>query len=85
MDGVYYLQAPVFGPPPMVSDYIQSTDCAVSDLLCDQAKEAKLVWVLSGDLFAKKVVQPFLVPSMGRKVIDVGSNVERASAFKLSA
>ncbi|GAA5874025.1 hypothetical protein JCM5296_001064 [Sporobolomyces johnsonii] len=47
------------------------------------AKEGKLVVVLSGDLFAKRNVQDFLVPSMGRKIIDVGSNVERASSFKL--
>ncbi|KAK4053548.1 hypothetical protein OIV83_001716 [Microbotryomycetes sp. JL201] len=65
LPGTSYLQAPVFGPPPM-------------------AKEAKLVWVLSGDVSARKAVQPFLVPSMGRKVLDVGSNVERASAFKLN-
>ncbi|KAM0788608.1 hypothetical protein ACM66B_001728 [Microbotryomycetes sp. NB124-2] len=65
LPGTFYLQAPVFGPPPM-------------------AKEAKLVWVLSGDVAARKVVQPFLVPSMGRKVLDVGSDVERASKFKLN-
>lgn len=41
------------------------------------------MWVLSGDTFAKQHVTPFLVPAMGRKVIDVGSNVERAAAFKL--
>jgi TusA-related sulfurtransferase len=50
-----------------------------------QAAEGKLVWVLSGDSFAKNKVQHFCVPAMGRKVIDVGSNVERASAYKLSA
>ncbi|GAA5829479.1 hypothetical protein JCM3766R1_001113 [Sporobolomyces carnicolor] len=47
------------------------------------AKEAKLVVILSGDVFAKRHVEGLLVPSMGRKVIDVGANVERASAFKL--
>lgn len=47
------------------------------------AKEAKLVFVLSGDVFAKKKVVKFLSPSMGRRVIDVGNNVERAAAFKL--
>ncbi|ORY72442.1 hypothetical protein BCR35DRAFT_307738 [Leucosporidium creatinivorum] len=61
----FYLQSPVFGPPPVAAD-------------------AKLVWVLSGDHNAKKAVTKLLVPSMGRKVIDVGSNVERASAFKLN-
>ncbi|GAA6008443.1 hypothetical protein JCM10207_007111 [Rhodosporidiobolus poonsookiae] len=47
------------------------------------AKSAQLVFVLSGDPFAKKKILPFLVPSMGRKSIDVGSNVERAASFKL--
>ncbi|GAA6007662.1 hypothetical protein JCM11491_003916 [Sporobolomyces phaffii] len=47
------------------------------------AKEAKLVVVLSGDIFAKRHVEGLLVPSMGRKVLDVGANVERASSFKL--
>ncbi|GAA5866312.1 hypothetical protein JCM1840_004081 [Sporobolomyces johnsonii] len=47
------------------------------------AKDAKLVIVLAGDLFAKRKVQDFLVPSIGRKIIDVGSNVERATSFKL--
>ena len=49
-----------------------------------QAKEGKLVWVLSGDHYAKKQVEKYCVPAMGRKIIDVGSNVERASAYKLS-
>ncbi|GAA6034441.1 hypothetical protein JCM8097_002726 [Rhodosporidiobolus ruineniae] len=47
------------------------------------AESAQLVFVLSGDVFAKRLVLPFLVPSMARKSIDVGSDVERASKFKL--
>ncbi|GAA5913920.1 NAD(P)-dependent oxidoreductase [Sporobolomyces salmoneus] len=47
------------------------------------AKEAKLVTVLSGDIFAKRHVEGLLVPSMARKIIDVGANVERAATFKL--
>ncbi|GAA6052053.1 hypothetical protein JCM3770_002342 [Rhodotorula araucariae] len=47
------------------------------------AKDAKLIFVLSGDTFAKRRVEKHLVPAMGRRVIDVGSNVERAAAFKL--
>lgn len=47
------------------------------------AKDAQLVVILSGDIFAKRHVEAILVPAMGRKVIDVGANVERASAFKL--
>lgn len=48
------------------------------------AETAKLVFVLSGDYWAKKHITEFVVPSMGRKCIDVGSNVERAAAFKLN-
>lgn len=48
------------------------------------AAEGKLVFVLSGDYGAKKFITPLLVPSMGRKTIDVGANVERAAAFKLN-
>ncbi|GAA5837134.1 hypothetical protein JCM11251_005263 [Rhodosporidiobolus azoricus] len=47
------------------------------------AKSAQLVFVMSGDVFAKKRVLPFLVPAIARKSIDVGSNVERAASFKL--
>ncbi|GAA5900271.1 hypothetical protein JCM6882_002294 [Rhodosporidiobolus microsporus] len=47
------------------------------------AKSAQLVFVLSGDVFAKKRVLPYLVPAIARKSIDVGSNVERAASFKL--
>jgi len=47
------------------------------------AKEAKLVAVLSGDIFAKRHVEKLIVPSMARKIIDVGANVERAASFKL--
>ena len=62
--GVYYLQCPVFGPPPV-------------------AQDAQLVFVLSGEYRAKKRVEQFIVPALARKVIDVGSNVERAASFKL--
>lgn len=47
------------------------------------AQAANLVFVLSGDFFAKKRVAPYLVPAMGRRIIDVGSDVERAAKFKL--
>ncbi|GAA5975407.1 hypothetical protein JCM10908_005153 [Rhodotorula pacifica] len=47
------------------------------------AKDAKLVFVLSGDVFAKKKVAPYLVPAMGRRILDLGSNVERAASLKL--
>lgn len=47
------------------------------------AEEAKLVFVLSGDVFAKKKVAPYLVPAIGRRILDVGSDVERAASLKL--
>ncbi|GAA6000285.1 NAD(P)-dependent oxidoreductase [Rhodotorula paludigena] len=47
------------------------------------AKDASLVIVLSGDTFAKRRVEKFLVPAMGQRIIDVGNNVEKAAAFKL--
>ncbi|GAA5961463.1 hypothetical protein JCM8115_003458 [Rhodotorula mucilaginosa] len=47
------------------------------------AQEAKLVFVLSGDVFAKKKVAPYLVPAIGRRILDVGSDVERAASLKL--
>lgn len=47
------------------------------------AKAAKLVMIVSGDYHARKIVSQFLVPAMGRKILDVGSNVERAASLKL--
>lgn len=58
----------------------------------DAAERADLIlairWVtgesayLSGDYFAKKHVAHALVPAIGRKIMDLGSNVERAMSFK---
>jgi len=47
------------------------------------AKTAQLVLVLAGAFAAKKEVAYALVPSVARKAIDVGENVERAASFKL--
>ncbi|KZT54131.1 hypothetical protein CALCODRAFT_22767 [Calocera cornea HHB12733] len=47
------------------------------------AKSAQLVLVLAGAHAAKKEVAYALVPAIGRKIIDVGENVERAASFKL--
>lgn len=52
--------------------------------MAHKAEAGKLVFVVSGDYWAKKHVCPMLVPSMGRKHLDVGSNVEVAAAFKLN-
>jgi hypothetical protein len=37
---------------------------------------------MSGDYYAKKHAAHALVPAIARKVMDLGSNVERAMAFK---
>ncbi|THV01426.1 NAD-P-binding protein [Dendrothele bispora CBS 962.96] len=47
------------------------------------ADKAQLVIVMSGDYRSKKEVAYLLVPSVGRKVIDLGENVEKAPTFKL--
>ncbi|KAL7419915.1 hypothetical protein Q5752_005832 [Cryptotrichosporon argae] len=47
------------------------------------AEKADLILAISGDYFAKKHVAHALVPAIGKKVMDLGSNVERAMSFKL--
>ncbi|KAF7302425.1 NAD(P)-binding protein [Mycena chlorophos] len=47
------------------------------------AADAQLVIVMSGDYRSKKEVAYMLVPAVGRKVIDLGGNIEKAPTFKL--
>ncbi|OCF34094.1 hypothetical protein I316_04041 [Kwoniella heveanensis BCC8398] len=47
------------------------------------AETADLILAISGDYFAKKHAAHALVPAIGKKVMDLGSNVERAMSFKL--
>jgi len=47
------------------------------------AAAAELVIVMSGDYRSKKEVAYLLVPAVGRKVIDLGGNIEKAPTFKL--
>ncbi|TYJ53496.1 hypothetical protein B9479_005882 [Cryptococcus floricola] len=47
------------------------------------AETADLILAMAGDYFAKKHAAHALVPAIGKKVIDLGSNVERAMSFKL--
>ncbi|KAJ6601139.1 NAD-P-binding protein [Mycena vulgaris] len=47
------------------------------------ANAAQLVIVMSGDYRSKKEVAYMLVPAVGRKVIDLGGNLEKAPTFKL--
>ncbi|PWN50511.1 6-phosphogluconate dehydrogenase C-terminal domain-like protein [Violaceomyces palustris] len=47
------------------------------------AEAAKLVFAVAGPYNSKKHVSQFLVPAMGRKIMDFGSNPERAASFKL--
>jgi len=49
------------------------------------AETGDVILAISGDYFAKKIAAHALVPAIGRKVMDLGSNVERAMAFKLVA
>ncbi|KDQ63078.1 hypothetical protein JAAARDRAFT_29074 [Jaapia argillacea MUCL 33604] len=47
------------------------------------ADKAALIIVMSGDYRSKKEVAYILVPAMGRKVYDLGGNLEKAPTFKL--
>ncbi|KAI0248353.1 NAD-P-binding protein [Lactifluus subvellereus] len=47
------------------------------------AENATLIIVLSGDYRSKKEVAYTLVPAIGRRVMDLGGNVEKAPTFKL--
>ena len=48
------------------------------------AAEGSLVAVMSGDYRSKKEVAYLFVPAAGRKIIDLGGNVEKGSGFHLS-
>ncbi|OCB92050.1 NAD-binding protein [Sanghuangporus baumii] len=47
------------------------------------ADKAQLVLVMSGDYRSKKEAAYLLVPAIGRKVIDLGGNLEKAPTLKL--
>ncbi|TRM65861.1 NAD binding domain of 6-phosphogluconate dehydrogenase-domain-containing protein [Schizophyllum amplum] len=47
------------------------------------ADKAQLLIVMSGDYKAKKEAAHLLVPSVGRKVLDLGGNIAKAPTFKL--
>ncbi|KAG8902941.1 hypothetical protein FRB99_003935 [Tulasnella sp. 403] len=47
------------------------------------ARDAKLIICLAGDYASKKKIAYLLCPAAGRKVIDLGGNVEKVLAFKL--
>ncbi|KAJ7083384.1 NAD-P-binding protein [Mycena belliarum] len=47
------------------------------------ADAAQLLIVMSGDYRSKKEVAYMLVPAVGRKVVDLGGNLEKAPTFKL--
>jgi len=49
------------------------------------ADKSQLILLMSGDYRCKKEVAYLLVPSVGRKVFDLGGNVEKAPTFKLIA
>lgn len=47
------------------------------------AASAQLMIVMAGNIHAKRHVAHVLVPSVGRKVLDMGNDVEKAGKFKL--
>ncbi|GJE89535.1 NAD(P)-dependent oxidoreductase [Phanerochaete sordida] len=47
------------------------------------ADAAQLIVVMAGDYRSKKEVAHLMIPAMGRKVIDLGGNLEKAPTFKL--
>ncbi|KAJ7660129.1 NAD-P-binding protein [Mycena polygramma] len=47
------------------------------------AEAAQLIIVMSGDQQSKAEVAPMLVPAVGRMVIDLGEDLEKAPTFKL--
>jgi len=47
------------------------------------ADKAQLVIVMSGDYRSKKEVAYLLVPAVGRKVVDLGGNLQKAPTLKL--
>jgi len=47
------------------------------------AEKATLIVILSGDYRSKKEIAYTLVPAIGRRVFDLGGNVEKAPTFKL--
>ncbi|KAI0783139.1 NAD-P-binding protein [Abortiporus biennis] len=47
------------------------------------ADAAQLIVVMAGDYRSKKEIAHILIPAVGRKVIDLGGNLEKAPTFKL--
>ncbi|CAO1626497.1 unnamed protein product [Sympodiomycopsis kandeliae] len=47
------------------------------------AEAGTLVFAIAGSHTAKKFISQFIVPGVGRKILDFGSNPERAASFKL--
>lgn len=47
------------------------------------AAAGKLVFAVAGPHASKKFISQFIVPGVGRKIMDFGSNPEKAASFKL--
>ncbi|KII93981.1 hypothetical protein PLICRDRAFT_695048 [Plicaturopsis crispa FD-325 SS-3] len=47
------------------------------------ADAAQLIIIMSGDYRSKKELAYILVPAVGRKIVDLGGNLEKAPTFKL--
>ncbi|KAG2360628.1 NAD(P)-binding protein [Suillus spraguei] len=68
-------------PPTKVKIFVEMS--TVSPIITSAADKAALVVAMSGDYRSKKEVAFLLVPAVGRKVIDLGGNVEKAPTLKL--
>ncbi|KAG2022831.1 hypothetical protein CC2G_000550 [Coprinopsis cinerea AmutBmut pab1-1] len=49
------------------------------------AEKSQLLLIMSGEYRSKKAVAHILVPSVGRKVVDLGGDLEKALTYKLMA
>lgn len=49
------------------------------------AEKAQLLLIMSGDYSSKKIVAHLLVPAVGRKVLDLGENVEKGQLPRKSS
>ena len=47
------------------------------------AEAAQLIVVMAGDYRSKKEVAHLMIPAIGRKVIDLGGNLEKGGMFSL--
>jgi 3-hydroxyisobutyrate dehydrogenase-like beta-hydroxyacid dehydrogenase len=52
--------------------------------LCSRARAAELTIIKAGDKKLRKVVDPYLIPALGKKSIELGEDVSEALNMKLT-